>query len=135
MGIAICYDSEFPQYIQTLIQAGAQFILIPSYTDSPEGFYRVHIAARARAMENQCYTIHACARGQVSCLFLDGMANGHAGVFTPIDTGFPTDGILSMDQESTQQWIISDIHLQKIVLFDVTDKCEIMKISYYWMKP
>ena len=55
IGIAICYDSEFPEIVRNLVKAGAWLILVPSYTISLAGYYRVCLSARARAIENQCF--------------------------------------------------------------------------------
>ena len=56
IGVSICYDSEFPLHVRAQVTAGARLILIPSCTSTPAGFNRVRLSARARAVENQCYT-------------------------------------------------------------------------------
>eukprot|EP01037_Dinobryon_pediforme_P005968 gene5968-6040_t len=53
IGIAICYDLEFPPLVRAQVEAGAWLILAPTCTDTPAGFNRVRIAGAARAMENQ----------------------------------------------------------------------------------
>jgi predicted amidohydrolase len=55
-GIQICYDVEFPIGSQLLAFEGAQLIVAPSCTETIRGATRVHIGARARALENQIYT-------------------------------------------------------------------------------
>lgn len=114
MGIAICYDVEFPHYISHLIQSNCQLILVPSYTETKEGFYRVHIASRARAMENQCYVAHSCALGHVKCNYFDGLAQGQAGLFTPIDSDFPFDGIQAFATNEQKTWLNSEVNFTKI---------------------
>lgn len=47
-GVQICFDAEFPIGGHLLTEAGAQFILVPSCTETLKGATRVHIGARAR---------------------------------------------------------------------------------------
>lgn len=81
--ICICYDSEFPELTTQAMHSGADILLIPSYTDSLHGANRVHIAARCRAMENQCFTVNAAALGKVDCEEFDDLATGIAGILPP----------------------------------------------------
>ena len=55
IGIAICYDIEFPLIAHAMAAAGAELILAPSCTDTLAGANRVHVGARARALEKQIY--------------------------------------------------------------------------------
>lgn len=117
IGIAICYDSEFPALVHELAyKQKAQIILVPSYTDTLHGFYRVHLACRARALEYQCYVVQACARSKVNvCEFLDTTAVGQAGIFSPPDEGFPENGILALGDESKDnEWISASLLLEKL---------------------
>ncbi len=115
--VCICYDSEFPELASKAVFAGANVIFIPSYTDSKHGAYRVQIAARARAMENQCFTITSTCEGKVNCDEFDGIAIGNAGIFTPVDNGFPEDGILEITENNFMASAVLDIdHLRKIRL-------------------
>jgi predicted amidohydrolase len=59
------------------------------------GFHRVMVAARARAMENQCYVAIAPTVGAAPWLATLDDNHGYAGVFGPIDRGFPPDGVLA----------------------------------------
>ncbi len=110
--VCVCYDSEFPELTTQAIHNGADILLIPSYTDSLHGANRVHIAARCRAMENQCFTVNAVALGKVDCEEFDDLATGIAGIYSPIDKGFPENGILAMKQQSQEPaLIIADLDL------------------------
>src|SRR5262249_60659384 len=53
LGIAICYDSEFPVLVHRQVALGAELILVPSCTDTLAGYHRVAVSCRARALENQ----------------------------------------------------------------------------------
>ncbi|MEI7493413.1 MAG: nitrilase-related carbon-nitrogen hydrolase [Alphaproteobacteria bacterium] len=114
-GVCICYDSEFPELVSQLTFAGTDVLFIPSYTDSAHGAQRIHVAAHARAMENQCFAITATCtgkaiRGDFSCDEFDGIATGEAGIFTPIDAGFPESGILAKTESNTL--IMGDLDLE-----------------------
>ncbi|MFA0889947.1 MAG: nitrilase-related carbon-nitrogen hydrolase [Synergistales bacterium] len=63
-GNAICYDIRFPEYIRSIVLAGAQILLIPAaWPESRIEHWRTLL--RARAIENQVFTI-ACNRSGVS---------------------------------------------------------------------
>ncbi|HEY0419138.1 MAG TPA: nitrilase-related carbon-nitrogen hydrolase [Acetobacteraceae bacterium] len=109
IGIAICFDLEFPHLVRAQVEAGAWLILAPSCTDTLRGFNRVRIAARARAMENQCFVALAPTVGDAPwCGSMD--ANrGRAGVFGPVDRGFPEDGIIAEGALDAAQWVFADL--------------------------
>ena len=92
VGICICYDIEFPALARSLVKAGADLILVPSYTSSMHGYHRVFTSCRARAMENQCYIVQSATVG-----FTDEMTYGAAAICGPIDRLFPEDGVLALE--------------------------------------
>lgn len=95
VGIAICFDGEFPNLVRAQVEAGAFLILMPSCTDTEAGFERVRIAARARAMENQCFTALAPTVGAAPWSAALDVNRGQALICGPMDWGFPPDGILA----------------------------------------
>jgi predicted amidohydrolase len=95
IGISICYDSEFPLHVRAQATAGAKLILMPACTADAAGFNRVRFSARARAIENQCYTAPIPLVGQAPWSASIDSNIGHSAVFTPCDTGFPPDGVLA----------------------------------------
>lgn len=104
IGISICYDAEFPAYSRALAAAGAEILLVPACTDTQAGQDRVQIAARARALENQCVVVHAPLIGDVpSCDVIDTNI-GMAGVFGPPDWGQPEGGIHALAHAETRAW-------------------------------
>ena len=109
IGIAICFDSEFPALVRAQVVAGAWLILVPSCTDTLRGFNRVRVASAARAMENQCFVAMAPTVGEAPwCGTLD--ANrGHAAVFGPIDKGFPEDGVIAQGTLDAGEWVFADL--------------------------
>jgi predicted amidohydrolase len=94
VGIAICYDSEFPLLAHALAKAGARLILVPSCTESLHGYTRVSISCRARAIENQCYVANSYLIGNLTnCDYFSDHV-GYAGIYSPADLGCPADGII-----------------------------------------
>ena len=59
LSVAICYDSEFPQLVRKQVELGSELVLVPSNTDTLAGYHRVALSCRARALENQCFVVHA----------------------------------------------------------------------------
>ncbi len=95
IGIAICYDAEFPMIVRAMVEAGAWLILVPACTDTPAGASRVTLSARARAIENQAIVAVAPTVGAAPwCASLD-RNHGRAGIYGPADRGFPDDGIIA----------------------------------------
>ena len=109
IGISICYDLEFPALTRAQTEAGAWLILAPSCTDTLAGFNRVRIAARARAMENQCFVALAPTVGHApECATLD-ENHGHAGIYGPVDRGFADDGIVAEGEMDRHGWVFADL--------------------------
>ena len=109
IGIAICFDLEFPGLVRAQVEAGAWLILAPTCTDSTAGFNRVRIAAAARAMENQCFVAIAPTVGAAPwCGALD-ENRGYASVFGPVDFGFPEDGVIARGVMDEGQWVFADL--------------------------
>ena len=105
IGISICYDIEFPKHARVQVMAGAWLILSPSCTDTLAGFNRVHFSARARALENQCYVAITPTVGEAPWSAALDVNRGCAGVFGPIDRGFPADGIMAQGQMDVPGWV------------------------------
>lgn len=98
--IAICYDIEFPVLVRQAAAAGAELLIVPSNTDGWHGYWRVRIGAQARALENQCFAAMAPLTGLADWTESIDVNVGRAGVFGPVDSGFPSDGILALGEES-----------------------------------
>lgn len=114
LGISICYDVEFPKHVRAQVEAGAWAILAPACTDTLHGFNRVQVAARARALENQCFVAIAPT---VGCAAWSGALDrnrGFAGVFGPIDRGFPEDGVLARGALDEPGWVFCTLDPERI---------------------
>jgi predicted amidohydrolase len=114
VGIAICYDSEFPTLVRAQTKAGAKLILVPSCTDTMHGFNRVQFSARARALENQCFVAMAPTVGLAPGLATLDENHGYAAVFGPVDRGFPEDGVIARGKLDQPGWVYADIDLAAI---------------------
>jgi predicted amidohydrolase len=114
IAINLCYDSEFPIFARKQAEAGAGLIVVPSCTDTEAGYHRVRIACQARALENQCFVVQSCTAGTASWSPAVDENKGAAAVFTPVDYGFPADGVLAMGMRDQPGWTLADIDLDQL---------------------
>lgn len=117
VGITICYDAEFPLIARAQAEAGAQIILVPSATDSMQGFWRVRIGAQARALENQCYVVQAPTVGEAPWLPSLDENHGSAGIYGPPDGITPDNGVFAFGDLNRPQWLIADVRLDQVELW------------------
>lgn len=108
VAIDICYDVEFPHYAHAQAEAGAQLLLVPSCTDTAAGANRVLVGCRARALENPLYVACAVTAGEAPWSPALDVNTGAAGIYSPIDRGFPDDGIVARAENG---WAIADLDL------------------------
>ncbi|MDA5093794.1 carbon-nitrogen hydrolase family protein [Aliiroseovarius sp. KMU-50] len=111
IGVLICYDSEFPLLGRTLIEAGAEIILVPSATEGLSGYTRVRVGAMARALEGQCIVVHAPTQGSAEWNEVVDVNTGAAAIYGPPDMGFPENGILAEGRFDTPGWTIAEVDL------------------------
>ncbi len=114
IGISICYDLEFPALVRAQVEAGAWLVLAPSCTDTLAGFNRVRIAARARAMENQCFVAVAPTVGDAPEIATLDENRGCAGVYGPVDRGFTDDGVVAEGAMGVAEWLIVDLDPKRL---------------------
>jgi predicted amidohydrolase len=111
LGVAICYDAEFPLIVRRQVEAGAEIVLVPSCTDTLAGYYRVALSCRARALENQCYVVQAPTVGGAAWSIAVDQNWGAAAVYGPVDRGFASDGVVSQGSLDTPGWVFGDLDL------------------------
>jgi len=80
IGHTICYDLRFPGLFRDLAQSGAELICCPSAFTKLTGEAHWHVLNRARAIENTCYIVSACAVGPIPG---GGESYGHSLVVSP----------------------------------------------------
>ncbi len=57
LGIAICYDIRFPEFVRKMNKQGVDIIVTPSAFTAETGAAHWEVLLRARAIENLCYVI------------------------------------------------------------------------------
>jgi predicted amidohydrolase len=114
IGIAICYDSEFPLLVRAQAEAGADIILIPSCTEFVSGFHRVRTAALARALENGCVTVQSPTVGDAPWSPAVDYNSGAAGVFVPSERGLSDTGVLAVGVLNAPGWVTATVDLERL---------------------
>jgi predicted amidohydrolase len=109
IGIAICYDSEFPLLGRAMAEAGANMLLIPSCTEHVSGFHRVRIGAEARALENQIATVMSPTVGTAPWSAAVDVNTGAAGIFIPPDVSGAPTGVIAQGVRDEPGWVAGDI--------------------------
>jgi predicted amidohydrolase len=112
VGIAICYEIEFPECVATLAELGAEVILCPSLTLSEAGFWRVRHCAAARAIENQVYVVHSCAGGVPDHALPGGWAQ--ASILSPCDRAWEPTGVLGETAANVEDVIVRTVDLDEL---------------------
>lgn len=113
-GVQICYDIEFPLGGYLLSAAGASLIMAPSCTETIRGATRVHIGARARALENQAYTIVSQTVGNALWSPAVDINYGFAAFYSTPDKNLPEEGVISTMVPQKEGWLIQSLDLSKI---------------------
>ncbi|MFN4101683.1 MAG: carbon-nitrogen hydrolase family protein, partial [Pararhodobacter sp.] len=109
LGVVICYDSEFPLLSRHLAEAGVEILLAPSCTEAEAGYWRVRVGAMARALENQCAVVHAPLVGKAPWCAGVEENTGAAGVYGPMDWGWPSNGILALGEMNAPGWTLATV--------------------------
>lgn len=114
LGVLVCYDSEFPQAADLLVDNGMQILLVPFFTDSMHGYHRIRYAGLARAVENQCYVVQAGLCGSLGfepCV----KGIGRGSFFAPPIEGFPEDGVLCEGKFNEEEVVIYELSLEQLL--------------------
>jgi predicted amidohydrolase len=111
IGVAICYDSEFPLLVRAQVEAGARIILVPSCTEFRSGHARIRAGAMARALENTCCTVVSPIIGTAPWSQSIDVNVGAAGIFVPADHGNSESGVLAEGVADEPGWVTADVDL------------------------
>jgi formamidase len=101
VGICICYDLWFPELIRDLIWKGAELIVIPMSTGTPDRQQEL-ILCRAAAITNQCYIVSVNGTGR--------SGTGHSLIVDPEGTVIQQTGQTS----ETMTAMLDLAHVQRI---------------------
>ena len=113
VGIAICYDIEFPLPVRAQCEAGARLVLVPSCTDTAAGATRVRVGCLARALENRCFIAQTVTAGEAAWSPALDVNTGEATIYAPMDVGLPADGIVAETREP-HGWIYADFDPRRL---------------------
>lgn len=116
-GVQICYDVEFALGSKMLSAAGASLILAPSCTETIRGSSRVHIGARARALETQAYLAVSQTVGDAPwCSAFDSNYGQTAFYCAPV-LDMPERGVLNTCEPQQAGWLFHSLdfkHLEAV---------------------
>ncbi len=114
IGVAICYDSEFPLLVRAMAEAGAEVVLVPSCTERISGYHRVRTGARARALENQIATVVSPTVGDALWSPAVDHNTGAAGIYVPSEPSISDDGILAEGKLNEARWVTASVDLKRL---------------------
>jgi len=110
IGLAICYEMEFPEVARTLTLKGADVIFCPSYTIGEAGFWRVRHCCQARAIENQVYVLHSCFVGNSPHKGMEGW--GRSSILSPCETPWNSNGVIAEAKTNKEEVITGVLDLK-----------------------
>lgn len=110
-GVQVCYDVEFPGPSCALGEAGMELLLVPYCTDDRRGHLRVTRCAMARAVENQAVVAAAGCVGNLEGVETANIHHAESGVYTPVDLGFPRDGIAALATPGIEELLVAEVDL------------------------
>lgn len=80
IGIVICYDIRFPEFIRKITLMGADILIMPGAFNTVSGPAHWHMTLRTRAVDNQIFVIAASPARNTESKYL---AYGHSMVINP----------------------------------------------------
>lgn len=111
VGLALCYDVEFPELPRLLADMGMKILFVPYLTDTQNAYTRVRHCAAARAIESECYVAIAGCVGNLPKVNNMDIQYGKAAVFTPSDFQFPSNALKGEATANTEMTLIVDVDL------------------------
>jgi predicted amidohydrolase len=114
LGVTICYDAEFPEAGRVLLERGTMVQVVPAFTEDVRGFQRVRWCAKARAIENQAYVVHASLVGDLGREPVPS-TYGTTAILTPSQLPFPENAVLGETQFGEEDVIVRTLDLDLLV--------------------
>ncbi len=112
VGIAVCYDVEFPELVRRIAAEGADLLFVPYNTNDRSGHLRVQLCSQARAIENHLYVVTAGCVGTLPMVENADVHYAQSGVYTPCDVPFARDGIAAQASENIETIVVQDLDLE-----------------------
>lgn len=114
IGIAICYDSEFPLLVHAMAKAGAELVLVPSCTERVSGFHRIRAGATARALENTIAVASSPTVGDAVWSPAVDRNAGSAGIFVPPDVLLSDTGVVAEGTLNEPCWVVGEVDMKRL---------------------
>lgn len=114
IGVAICFDVEFPSYVSALAKKQFDVLLVPSCTEDIHGYWRVRHCAQARAIETQSYVVTSSIVGGNKKYSDISNHFGQSVILTPCDTEFPAGGVLKSGRKNKEALVVADLDYRNI---------------------
>lgn len=115
IGIAICYDAEFPELVRHLTDQGALLLFVPFCTDERQGYLRVRLSCQARCIENQIYAVLAGTVGHLPRVLNMDIQYAQSCILTPCDLMFARDGIAAETAPDSEVVVFADLDLAALL--------------------
>lgn len=112
IAILICYDIQFPELARVATAKGARILFVPFNTYERQGYLRVRLCSRARAIENGVYIATSGCTGNLPFVENADVHYAQSGIYTPSDFSFARDGIAAECGENTETVIVHDVDLE-----------------------
>lgn len=119
VGTLVCYDCEFPPAVDLLVQAGLELLCVPASTETVHGFRRVRTCCQARAIEYQCFVIHASLVGGIG-KEPHPTGYGSAAILAPCAEEFPTGPVLAETPLNEAGIAVADLDFESLRRFRAT---------------
>tara|TARA_B100000579_G_C22795036_1_gene836639 strand:- start:679 stop:1503 length:825 start_codon:yes stop_codon:yes gene_type:complete len=91
IGLSICYDVRFPELFRSLVDRGAELLMIPAAFTAFTGKDHWQVLLQARAIENTGYVL---APAQTGVHYGRRQSNGHAMIIDPWGTVMADAGVI-----------------------------------------
>jgi predicted amidohydrolase len=114
LGILIGDDAGRPALAAAMADAGADVLLVPSCADSAHAYWRIRLAAMARALETGCAVVHAALVGDADWLPAAKLGHGAAAIYAPPAPGFPDDGVVGLGKGDAPGWVHGEVSLDAL---------------------
>ena len=114
IGMAVCYDIEFPETLRVLADAGVRLVFVPYNTSDRYGHQRVTVCARARCIENHMYVVTSGCVGNLPFTENADVHYAQSGVYTPNDVQFARDGIAAQADPGMETVLVHDLDLETL---------------------